>query len=291
VGDSPAFALEVDRVAPIVTTIGRAQRAVVEAEHRSVFYRAWQAAHGMGATHPVALGELGLSLGRGDAERLREYLARATAARATLTDAVSAAPASLLEPFEGALLRLGEEAGTLDKSLRLLADWYAGQHKLLRKLWSRSMYPLFVTLAAVVIAPLPLLFFGHTKVYLMAAGTGIALWYLLGGNVVYLAARTQAGRTRWVRARLARSLATAMEAGATLDRAIDLAVGAAGSREIETCVKRVPLAKRRAQPLSETFRGCPRVPEELLQAMRVAEATGNWGNTVGRMGELYEDGF
>lgn len=245
----------------------------------------------MGTTHPVALGELGLSFGGGDTERIRVYFAQATGRRATLADAVARAPASLLEAFEGALLKLGEETGTLDRSLRLLADWYAGQHKLLRKLWSRSMYPLFVSLVALVIAPLPLIFRGQTTAYLLSAVTGVALWYAFGGNVVYLAARTQAGRKRWVRARLARSLATAVEAGASLDRVIDLAIGAAGSPELENCVKRVPLVKRRTQPLSETIRGCPHVPEELLGAIRVAEQTGDWQNTVGRLGDLYEDGF
>lgn len=274
-----------------MTTLLKAHRALVDAERRSAFYRGWGAAFGMGATHPVALKELGLQFGAGDTERLRQYLGKAVTERATLKDAIEKAPAGMLEPFEGALIKLGEETGSLDRSLRMLADWYRGQHKMLLKLWSKSTYPLFLTLFAAVALPLPLVFQGRADDYFKLAGAGVAVWYLFGGNVVYLAARLSAGRGKWVRARLARSIATAMEAGAPIDRVIELSLGAAASPELERCVKRVPLAKRRAQPLSQTLRGCPGVPDELLAAIQVAESTGRWNESVGRMGELYEEGF
>jgi type II secretory pathway component PulF len=244
----------------------------------------------MGATHPVALSQLG-TLGNGATEGLRGHFAREVARGTSLRDAAASAPSGALDRFEGALVTLGEETGTLERSLRLLADWHAAQHRLLLKLWSRSTYPLFLWLAAAVLLPLPLVFQGRTVAYFATAGAGVALWFLLGGTIVESVARTRAGHARWVRARLARALATALEASAPLDRAIDLAVQATGDREIEAHVKRVPLVQRRAQPVSETFRDCPLVPEELLAAMRVAETTGDWRTTVGRMGELYEDGF
>jgi type II secretory pathway component PulF len=274
-----------------VTTLLAAHKAVVDSERRAAFYRSWQAAFGMGATHPNALKNLGLKFGSGDTERLRVYLGDAIEKRSTLTEALKRAPKGLLAPFEGALLKLGEETGSLDKSLRMLADWFTGQHRLLVKLWGKSAYPLFLTLFAAVALPLPLVFLGHTKQYLMIAGAGVALWWTFGGTVVYLPAKFAAGRGKWVRARLARSLTTAIEAGAPLDRALDLALAAAASPELEACVKRVPIAKRRAQPLSLTLSGCPGIPAELIAAIQVAEQTGNWSDSVGRLGQLYEDGF
>lgn len=274
-----------------MTTLLAAHRAVVDSERRAAFYRSWQAAFGMGATHPDALKNLGMQFGSGDTERLRVYLGNAIERRSTIADALKRAPAGLLAPFESALLKLGEETGSLDRSLRMLADWYTGQHRLLIKLWSKSTYPLFLTLFAAVALPLPLVFLGQGKQYLMLAGVGLMLWWTLGGSVVYLPATFSASRGKWVRARLARSLTTAIEAGAPLDRALELSLAAAASPELEACVKRVPLAKRRAQPISLTLAGCPGITQELIGAIQVAEQTGNWTSSVGRLGELYEDGF
>jgi type II secretory pathway component PulF len=241
-----------------VTTLLAAHRAVGEAKRRASFYRSWGLAYETGVTH--------------------------------LTD-LKRPPDATLEPFERALLALGEETGSLDRSLRLLGDWYEGQHKLLRKLWAKSAYPLFLTLFAAVTLPLPAAVLGNTNLYLSLSVPGVLLWWFFGGALVYLPARFAAGRGKWVRARLARAIATAMEAGAPLDRVIDLAVAAAANAELKRCVERVPPGKRRTQPLSQTFKGCPHVPAELLGAMQVAESSGNWHNSVGRMGELYEDGF
>lgn len=274
-----------------MTTLLAAHRAVVDAERRAAFYRGWQAAFGMGATHVNALNNLGMRFGSGDTERLRVYLGQATEKRTTLVDALKRAPAGMIAPFERALLALGEETGSLDRTLRQLADWYTGQHRLLVKLWARSTYPLFLTLFAAVALPLPLLFMGQSRQYLITAGTGVVLWWTFGGTLVYFPARYSAGRGKWVRARLARSLTIAIEAGMPLDRALDLSVAAAASPELEACVKRVPAAKRRAQPISQTLSGCPGIPAELIAAMQVAESTGNWGDSVGRLGELHEDGF
>lgn len=274
-----------------MTTLLSAHRAVVDAERRAAFYRSWQAAFGMGATHPNALKNLGMQFGKGDTERLRVYLGDAIETRSTLTDALKRAPAGMFAPFESALLKLGEETGSLDRSLRMLADWFTGQHRMLVKLWGKSAYPLFLTLFAAVALPLPLVFMDQTKQYFITAGLGVLVWWMFGGTVVYLPAKFSAGRGKWVRARLARSLTTAIEAGAPLDRALDLALAAAASPELESCVKRVPLAKRRAQPLSATLSGCPGIPAEMIAAMQVAEQTGNWSGSLGRLGEMYEDGF
>lgn len=274
-----------------MTTLLAAHRSVVDAERRAAFYRSWQAAFGMGATHPNSLKNLGMTFGSGDTERLRVYLGDAVETRSTLTDALKRAPAGMLAPFESALLKLGEETGSLDRSLKTLADWYTGQHKMLVKLWGKSAYPLFLTLFAAVALPLPLVFKNQSNQYFMLAGAGVFLWWTFGGTVVYFPARFAAGRGKWVRARLARALTTAMEAGAPLDRALDLALGAAASPELEACVKRIPVSKRRAQPLSLTLKGCPGIPEEMIGAIQVAESTGNWTSSLGKLGELYEDGF
>ena len=274
-----------------MTSLLSAHRALVESEHRAAFYRSWNAAFGMGSTHVNTMKHIGVEFKGGRTEQLQKYLAATADKRLTLIDAITKAPKGLLEPFESAVLRLGEETGSLDKSLRLLSDWFTGQHKLLRKLWAKSAYPLFLTLFAAVGLPLPLVFQDRMNAYLLRAGAGVLAWWFFGGTIVFIPARFASGRGKWVRARLARSIVTGMEAGAPIDRVLDMAIDAAANPELKRCVDKVPVAKRRQQPLSLTLKGCPHVPAELLAAMQVAENTGNWRDTVGRMGELYEDGF
>jgi type II secretory pathway component PulF len=232
-----------------------------------------------------------MQFGAGDTERLRVYLGDAIEKRSTITDALKRAPPGMLAPFESAILKLGEETGALDRSLRMLADWYTGQHRMLVKLWGKSAYPLFLTLFGAVALPLPLVFMNQSRQYFLIAGAGVIAWWTLGGTVVYLPAKYTSRRGKWVRARLARSLASAIEAGAPIDRALELSVAAAASPELDACVKRIPASRRRAQPISVTLRGCPGIPDELIAAMQIAERTGDWANSVGRLGEMYEDGF
>ena len=272
-------------------TLLAAHRAVVDAERRAAFYRSWHAAQRMGATSFDALEQYGMKFGAGKTEQVRVHLSQQADKRATLADSLKRLPAGLMAPFEMSLIRMGEETGTLDAALRMLADWYTGQHKLLVRLWARSTYPLFLTLFAAIALPLPLVFLGQANRYFATAGAGVLAWWMLGGTIVYLPARFASGRQQWVRARFARSLSIAIESGAKLDRALDLAVGSADSPELEAHVKAVPASKRRAQPLSVTLKGCRVLPEELIAAIQVAESTGNWKDSVGRLGQLYEDGF
>ncbi|HET7456511.1 MAG TPA: type II secretion system F family protein, partial [Gemmatimonadaceae bacterium] len=239
----------------------------------------------------LALEGIAGAVGTGATERLRDYLAGATTRGDTLTATIGPAPIGLVDDFERALLAVGEETGTLDRAFQLLAEWYQAHYRFLAGMWRRSTYPLIVTLAAAVLLPLPLVVNGRTTTYFAIATTGVALWLLLGGSLVEGAARRRHGGGRRASARLARALTTALEAGLPIDRSIDLAVAAAADDAVTAHVRRVNPVTRRTQPVSETFRGCPVIPTEMVAAMRVAEESGNWRSTVGRMGELYEDGF
>src|SRR5207249_2310202 len=69
------------------------------------------------------------------------------------------------EPFEAALLAMGEESGSLDESLRLLADYFAAKHTLMLRVRKMLTYPLFLSLCTVVLLPLPLVFLGKSTAY------------------------------------------------------------------------------------------------------------------------------
>jgi type II secretory pathway component PulF len=86
-------------------------------------------------------------------------------------------------------------------------------------------------------------------------------------------------------------MALGVEAGLSLDRVVQLAVDATGSRELAGHVARIPRPQLRSQPLASTFSGSALVSPEMVAALRVAEETGDYTNTLKKLAELYEDGF
>jgi len=220
---------------------------------------------------------------------MRRWLLAGTKRRATLAQITTAKP-ELFLPFEAALLRLGEESGALETCLRLLADYFAAEHRLVLWLRKKLSYPTFQAFAAVVIGPLPWLFTGHPARYVVTAGGGVVALIVLGGVLLRAVARWYGARPKLVRARLLRALATAVEAGLPLDRAVALAVDAADSRPLRAHVA-AQGARVGHQPLARTFEGFAALPREAIAAMHVAEASGNYGDTLTRLAALYDGDF
>src|SRR6476646_5382699 len=65
------------------------------------------------------------------------------------------------ESFERSLLLLGDESGSLEKSLRLLAEFYHRKYQMMLLVRKRMAYPLFTGIIATFVAPFSLLYFGH----------------------------------------------------------------------------------------------------------------------------------
>jgi type II secretory pathway component PulF len=174
--------------------------------------------------------------------------------------------------------------------LRLLADYFAAKNRMLMKVKQQLTYPFFTGLAATVIAPLPLLFLGRSGVYWFTVLGGLAAWFAFGGSAIVAAARSYANRPAAVRVRLARALATAVEAGLPLDRAVRLSVDATASPEVSAHVGRFSPRVLATQPMTKTFTGCPLITPDMLGSMHVAETTGDY-TTLRKLASLYEDGF
>ncbi len=260
------------------------------ARYKTEFYRQWHAGTHAGLDHPTTLGSIAPFAASPSVERLRTHLLGGTRRHATLAQLVRAAPRHFL-PFEGALLVLGEESGALEACLRLLADFFAAEHRMVLWIKKKMSYPMFQALAAAVIGPLPLAFTGHAGAYLLTAGGGVTLWFVAGGALLLAAAQWYGQRPKFVRGRLARALTLGVEAGLPLGRVIRLAVDAAASPEISAHVARIPALALSTQPLATTFAGCPMVPREMLAAMEVADASGNYGETLRRLADLYDGGY
>ncbi len=197
------------------------------------------------------------------------------------------APGAAL-PFETALLALGKESGALDDCLRLLAEYFQAEDRLMLRVLRHAAYPMFTALAAALIGPLPLAFGGHVVAYVVTASGGALLWAAAGGGMLAAITARFLQRPTYVLGRLLRALTIAVEAGLGLDRAVVLAAEASGSGDVMAHVRRRSAHDLLTRPLSETFAGCPCVPGTALAAMRVAEASGDYSGTLRKLAELYE---
>ena len=272
-----------------MTTIGNARQAVADAQARAEFYRLWHAGLNMGAPHAHILEMMGERRGSPKLEAWRKALLDGSKKGRDVASMVKEHPA-LVQKFEGALLTFGEESGSLDQTLKTLAEHFMAEHRLLLKVWSKLTYPLFVSLVAIIIAPLPLVVQGGVRSYWLLVGIGLAVWYGLGGGVIAGLAAKYANRRQFVLGRLGRALASGVEAGLPMDRTVLLAAESTGHPDIIAHVRRIPAQVRASQPMSETYRGCPIIPTDFISAMRVGEMSGDYSGSLRKMAELYDGG-
>lgn len=263
--------------------------AAAHARDRGLLYRAWGAAHRAGLSHAMALAHP-VGPTHGPTDEVRMYLAEGTAHGSSIARLTDERPASF-ETLERALLRLGEDTGTLDHSFGWLSHHFEQRHREITRASAKAIYPLVVSLAAAVLLPLPMLARGETRAYAVTAIVALAGWFTIAGSLYAALVRRAMRKPKLVRARLARGLCTAIEAGVPLDQAVELGVAAADSPEVAAHVAAMSPERIRSQSLARTFAGCPHVPPAFLAALKVAEETGDHRTTIGRLAELYEDGF
>jgi type II secretory pathway component PulF len=269
-------------------TLTQAWNELDTSRFKSEFYRMWYAGYHAGLEHPRALETMDDLHRSPTVAKTRQWLLQGTRRRQALA-AITRARPELFTPFEAALLVLGEESGALEQCLKLLAEYFAAEHRLVLWVKKKLTYPMTQALAATFIAPFPLLFFGHTGAYLGVVGCGLAALLLAGGGLVLAAARWFQQRPRYVRGRLLRALTIGIESGLPLGRAVELAVDATANQEVRAHVARFTPQQLSTQPLSKTFSGCPVLPRAVTAAMEVAEATGDYSGTLKKMADLYEE--
>ena len=269
-------------------TVPSALRNLDDGRHRAELYRMWASGHDAGLAHPRVL-EMMSPRETAPAERVRTWLLNGTRRGVSPGDIVRA-PDAPFEDFERALLALGDESGSLDQALRLLGDFYTRKHQLMGWVKKQMAYPLVTGLAACFIAPLPLLVFGRPAEYAIAAFSAAALALLAAGSLVTAVAAAFGRRPALARARMARALATAVEAGLPLDRAVRLAGEASAHPEIRAFVGRATDRQLGTRSLGDSLAACPHLTPDFIAVLATAEATGDF-TPLARLAELYEDGF
>ena len=248
----------------------------------------WAVGHSAGFAHPKSLETMG-PRASANTERVRAWLLEGTTRGRPLAELLRSG-GTRFEEFERALLTLGEESGRLDDAFRLLGDFYTKKHQLMLWVKKKMAYPLFTGLAACFIAPLKLAFTGRAVAYFAFAFGAAALLLATSGSLVAAVAASYGRKPPLARARMARALATAVEAGLTLPRAVKLAADASASPEIRAFVQRYSEKQLSARSISVSLAGCPHLTPDFLGMLDVAERTGDFMQLT-RLAELYEDGF
>lgn len=249
----------------------------------------WRAALSAGFTVPMALE----SMGRREAptvESMRCWLLGGTRKGRSVGDLVRTG-AARFEDFERSLLTLGDESGSLENSMTLLGDFYTKKNQLMQNVRKQMAYPLFTGLCATFIAPLPLVFQDRIAAYFLVVVAGLVGWILAGGSIIAAAAGHYGRKPAMVRARLARSLATAIGAGLPLPRALRLAANATADPSVMAFVNRLNERQLTEQSPARTLAACPHLTPDFLGALTVAERTGDYATTMAKLADLYEDGF
>ena len=263
-------------------------RSLDDSRHRAEFYRMWRTGYSAGFTHPTSLDTMGPRQSP-LVEDARQWRLAGTRRGRGIEELVRAG-GRRFEDFERALLPLGEETGTLDDTLRLLADFFTRKHTLMLWVKKQMAYPFFTAILACFVAPFHLFYFGYVRAYFVAAFSGVAVLLLSAGGLVLAVSRFYGRKPPLARARMARALATAIEGGLPLGRAIRLAADASANDAIRAFVARQGERQLSGRSISESLAGCPHLTPEFAAIIETAERTGDF-SAVTRLAELYEDGF
>lgn len=267
-------------------TVPGALRQLDDGRFRAELFRAWGTGLAAGLAHGVSLEQMG-RLGSPATEELRRYLVVGTQQGRAVRALVRARP-KLFEPLEAAVLSAGDEAGTLETALRLLAEHHTREYKRMLKIRMLMGYPVFIGVAASFFLTQPFLRRGGWKAYMFAIGGALLAFMLIGGVLLSIfAALVSAGGANAL-PRFVRVLVMGVEAGLPLGRTVRFAVDLSGSAELRAHIATRSERELSTTPLATLFEGCRVVPPGLLDQMRVADATGDYRNTLRRYVELLE---
>ena len=218
---------------------------------------------------------------------VRDTFLKGAQQRQSLDDVMTESP-RLLAPFEAGLLRLGETGGQLERVLKFLADYFGAEFRAVQRIKRLLGPPMISGIAATFIVAFPVLYFGNATGYFITVGLELAGLFLVGGVVLTSVARSYRNRPEFVVGRFCRALAMGVEAGLPLAQVTEFAVAAADHRELTRHLDRIPRRERDRQPLAKTFAGCPALPFEVIAALEVADATGNYSDTVVKLAKMYD---
>ena len=251
-----------------------------EGRRRAELYRGWMVAFGAGFTSAAALEKLG-PIGSPATEELRRYLIVGCQQGKPLAMLVKARP-GLCEPFEAAVLAMGDDASALVTSLRLLADHHGREYRRMLQVKSLLSYAIFAGVVGSFALAMPILQRSGWRAYCVAVSALLGGFLLTGGLPLRILAGFLSSRAALTRPRFARALATGVEARMPLARVVRLAVDASGSIGLKAHIANRTERELGTTKLAALFTGCREVPGAFLAQMAVADATGDYLHTLQR---------
>ncbi|AIR88135.1 type II secretion system F family protein [Pseudomonas cremoricolorata] len=256
-------------------------------------------------------------------QRLREQVAGGLA----LADALRQHPA-WFDALYCNLVRVGEQAGTLERQLEQLATMLEQRQAMLRKVRKAMMYPLILLLTGLGVAALLLLevvprfqglFASFDKALPPFTQAVIDVSTLLGehaiGLLLVLSVGACAGRLLYRRyaparqwllqrsfalpvlgglrrdaalARFSRSLATSYGAGVALLDALDSVAAASGDELHEQAIRRLRSGMANGLGLSQAMSGSTLFPPMLVQMVAIGESSGTLDLMLDKAAQHYE---
>jgi len=246
---------------------------------------------------------------------------------ASLARALEARPGAFPDLY-AAMVRAGEESGTLALSLSRLADHLEGQARTKGRVRSALTYPLLMAVVASLVVIFLLTFvvpkivgiFAHlgkalplpTRVLIAVADALAAGWWALliaAGGATLLARRYLAtergkrardafllrmpltGRLAYLSAlsRFARTLSTLVSGGITVDRALRIVAPVVGNAVIADRVAASADRVVEGTTLSNALRPHPEIPPALVQMVAVGEESGTLGEMLARAADAMDE--
>jgi type IV pilus assembly protein PilC len=226
----------------------------------------------------------------------------------TLTDSLQQV-GSWMPAFDVALLQAGEQSGRLDLVFGLLASYYEDRARMVQRMISDMMYPVFLFHFAIFIFPFAKFFTsGNWKVYLgQTVGVLIPI-YVVAALVIYAAQSRHGERWRaWIESllrpvpvlgkaryylalsRLAAALEALLAAGVTIIEAWELAAGASGSPALRRTVLGWRSRVLGGQTPAEVVTASRRFPELFANQYNSGEISGKLEETLQRLHRYYRE--
>ncbi|MER3558658.1 MAG: hypothetical protein C4336_03715, partial [Armatimonadota bacterium] len=224
---------------------------------------------------------------------------------------------ALFSPIVRALIRVGETAGVLERTLRQIADYLENELELRRLLSRVTFYPKLVLFLAILIPGIvPALItivggqggqpVGHvlTEIilrYLKILGVVFAVW-----AVYRLAMQSHTLRVAWgvflvslpwigftykqlALARFARALSALYGAGIPLSQAIRYAADACGNDYLTERLKPTASKLEAGRGIAESLREARVLPDMVMDMVATGENTGEIGFMMDKVAEYYEE--
>ena len=226
------------------------------------------------------------------------------------------------------LIRVGEESGNLKQVLTLLAGYIEKSTKLRKKVIGALIYPAVVSFVSILIVGLIITFvIPEFQKFFSASNKELpaitqftidlshffqSYWLLFFGGLIltpisfYILYGMDTGKKLIDRimiglpafgnvilkadlARFSRNLATLLNSGVRIIKAIEISIGAITNDTVQNSFSQVTEAILRGRSLVEPLRNSKYIPNMVLQMIDIGEKTGSLDNMMSKIADFYED--